>query len=1249
MKRALAFGVLVPLYLISAYAQPLPASSKMTAHLQMLVSGNPTQVEQARRTIHIRPRGTRGEASVSVFIRFQGSADALRATLETYGAAVKTAVGNLATAEIPVNALSLVAALPTIQHIEEAVTTKPNLDVSVPATGANQIWYGAGGPVAVGSTTRGAMPPPWSGNTGRNAIIGIVDTGVDLTHKDFLDSAGNTRILSLWDQTTSGTPPAAPAGHPAYTGNECTPAQINALHQKTDVMFTNPFTGTMSFLTGGAGFGGTGSFSKGHNAASVVMADFNRDGHVDALTGNLDGTISWVQFDGNSFAPQNPITVAASNVQITALGAADLNHDGFTDVVAVLYTSNQIAVLLGNGDGTFKPPSLITVGGTPDTVAIGDLNGDGHADLVVGNYNDGTVSVLLGDGTGVFAAAANSPVAISTTGYNPNSQIGSTPSNVAIADLNGDGRPDLAVAGFGRQGAGLPGPNVWILLGNGDGTFGTPTSFNTNYFAMSMAVGDFNRDGIPDLAVESYSINVSILLGRGDGTFNTPVDYPAGGVVGLYSGQTTIAAGDFNGDGLIDIINLVRSNTPNGNFYDKLALLPGHGDGTFGTAILYSTDPGGNSSYLAVGNLQATVCTEVDTDGHGTNVASIAAGNGSAGGPGVLQTPYRYIGMAPEAGIIVVKTTFDTPDVVNAVSYIESKAFALGKPVAINLSLGSVTGPHDGTSSFDTMTSALAAPGYIVVGATGNEGDKNLHVAAALPDGQTQAQGFTMPANLTTPAQLDLWYRGEDQFGVNVVGPAGMSCLTAAVYPGTGTPVTSTTAACGTVTVSVYFDPANSDHQVNINFSNGANPIPPGNWTINVIGSGCGVSPCVVDGRFDIWSTDMPFTSVSATRADTINEPASGANLIAVGAYVTKTSWLSLFSSVTPTQGPDMLANLSSFSSAGPLRTCSGTACLAPVQKPDVAAPGETILAAYAAGTPTAVCSFAGSPPGACLDSDGQHIAYQGTSMATPHVTGAVALMLSQSPAMTVCEAKAALSHARADAFTGAVPNPFWGYGKLAADLAIAVQPMSYTVPNVVGFSTAAANTAISAAKLTTGAVNMVGGSVVPAGQVISQDPAAGSIWCGAVNLLVSSGLQSIQVTPANPTIAVNGTQQFTATGNYGNNITSDITAQVTWVSATAATATMSLGGVATAVANGDSTITASLDGVVGITQLVVGLSKCDIDGSGSVNLTDVQRIIDEALGLLPPVHDLNGDGHVDAADVQILTNAALGLGCAAH
>jgi uncharacterized protein YjdB len=149
---------------------------------------------------------------------------------------------------------------------------------------------------------------------------------------------------------------------------------------------------------------------------------------------------------------------------------------------------------------------------------------------------------------------------------------------------------------------------------------------------------------------------------------------------------------------------------------------------------------------------------------------------------------------------------------------------------------------------------------------------------------------------------------------------------------------------------------------------------------------------------------------------------------------------------------------------------------------------------------------------------------------------------------------------------------------------------------------------------------------------------------------VTAATLQSIAVTPASPSIAKGLTEQFTATGTYSDNSTQNLTSQVTWSSGTTSTATITAGGLATAAAAGTSTISATSGAIVGSTLLTVMAQLiCGVNQDGTINVVDVQSIINEALGVTPAGNDLSGDGTVSVVDVQISINAVLGLGCTAR
>jgi hypothetical protein len=296
---------------------------------------------------------------------------------------------------------------------------------------------------------------------------------------------------------------------------------------------------------------------------SIAAADLNGDGKVDLATVNyIFNTVSVLFNNGNgTFTPK--VDYPAGNYP-NSIVAADMNGDGISDLA---FTNDaNVNVLFNYGDGTFAPRVNYPDGSGPIAVAAVDLNGDGHTDLAIANRLSNNVSVRMNQGGGVFGSNVVYPAGI-------------LPLSMAAADLNGDGKPDLAVANEG------PSPlyqgTASVLLNNGDGTFGTTVSYATGKMSNSVSAADLNADGKPDLAVTNlYSQSVSVLINSGNGTFAANVDYTTSGE----SLPNWVTTADLNGDGSPDLaITNHDTYTPNVN------VLLNRGNGTFSAKIDYST------------------------------------------------------------------------------------------------------------------------------------------------------------------------------------------------------------------------------------------------------------------------------------------------------------------------------------------------------------------------------------------------------------------------------------------------------------------------------------------------------------------------------------------------------------------------------------------------------------------------------------------------------------------------------------
>jgi hypothetical protein len=398
---------------------------------------------------------------------------------------------------------------------------------------------------------------------------------------------------------------------------------------------------------------GDGTFTQGNCYFQVTsqtnneaLYDFNRDGKLDLATnlgllfGNGDGTLQGT--------PAIPVSG-------TAGVEADFNGDGKPDIAEV--SSSELDILLNNSDANLTLANSYSLSAPGYAIETSDLNGDGNLDLLVStvdsSYSWG-LNAFLGNGDGTVTGP------IVTTGG-----TGSYPDKpaISIADFNGDGKPDVVVV-QGYSGA----SSLSILLGNGDGTFGSPVTYFAGSNTTAVTTADFNNDGNIDVAVSSAS-GIGLFLGKGDGTFQTATFFTTG--VDPASALTTA---DVNNDGNIDLIpsnNLgpqVLLGNGNGTFTalnaiccaggtvipvdlngdgkldfvtsapSAISILLGNGDGTFGAVdTVESFD-----TFLDFETEQYAVAADFNGDGLPDIAFGLTLGGGGIGGGGVvflLQTP----------------------------------------------------------------------------------------------------------------------------------------------------------------------------------------------------------------------------------------------------------------------------------------------------------------------------------------------------------------------------------------------------------------------------------------------------------------------------------------------------------------------------------------------------------------------------------------------------------------------------------
>jgi hypothetical protein len=321
--------------------------------------------------------------------------------------------------------------------------------------------------------------------------------------------------------------------------------------------------------------------------------------------------------------------------------AADFNGDGKLDLAVAKTSDDSVYISRGNGNGTYKTPSKVAVGESIEGgIRVGDFNNDRKLDLFLPSLASGNPAVvMLGNGDGTFKPAINS---------SSFSVAGTYPRGWAVGDFNKDGKLDIVATLPANADTG----GYIVLLGNGDGTF-KPGRATTGVLGYSrwVSTGDFNRDGKLDLAfADGQQINgsagnaeLSIALGNGDGTFKTPVHYASPGLPSSDNlNPEDVVVGDVNGDGKLDAIV--------SNYDDNINVFLGHGDGTFKPAVGYSPGEyprdvvirdvnGDGKADLVVNNLGINVGgAEFAIEGYQPGSVAIMLGNGN----GTFQTPIRY-------------------------------------------------------------------------------------------------------------------------------------------------------------------------------------------------------------------------------------------------------------------------------------------------------------------------------------------------------------------------------------------------------------------------------------------------------------------------------------------------------------------------------------------------------------------------------------------------------------------------------
>jgi alpha-tubulin suppressor-like RCC1 family protein len=371
--------------------------------------------------------------------------------------------------------------------------------------------------------------------------------------------------------------PTLPDGSPCNDGIACTDNDVCTGGSCAGTAYSCSAPGAPSFAT--SEYLPVSQWLSSYGT-DVVVKDVNGDGHPDVVVSAGYGIAVFLGNGDGTLQPGAPFTSGSGG---NGLVIVDVNGDGILDAVT-FQGVNGVMVFLGNGDGTFGypiiSPTIATLSDDDTWLDVGDLNGDGKPDAVVIHTNESTLAVLLGNGDGTFQAETDYP----GLGFAyPGSE-----GFVKLADFNRDGHLDALVGN-------VNGSSVSVLLGNGDGTMGAPTDFPVDEGGLHQAVGDMNGDNIPDVVQVGDNGQVSVLLGKGDGTF---FPYQAF-YCGYQGGYPAVALGDFNGDGKPDVAVVIG-----GTGQGRTSIMLGNGDGTLQAPMVLAT-PAPDADVLAVGDLRS--------------------------------------------------------------------------------------------------------------------------------------------------------------------------------------------------------------------------------------------------------------------------------------------------------------------------------------------------------------------------------------------------------------------------------------------------------------------------------------------------------------------------------------------------------------------------------------------------------------------------------------------------------------------
>ena len=501
------------------------------------------------------------------------------------------------------------------------------------------------------------------------------------------------------------------------------------------------------------------SYAVGPHPYFVAIGDFNGDGKPDLVTTNLNSDNVSVLIGNGDGTFQTQVTYSTgTNSAPRAVTIGDFNGDGKSDLAVSDYDINSatdsISVLLGNGNGTFQP-AAITAGLTVNSsIATGDFNGDGKSDLVITSPNSNVVSVYLGNGNGTFQARTDFATAVASGA-------------VTIADINGDGKLDLAMASYNSSA-------VAVMLGNGNGTFQPQTTYAVGSGPDDVAIGDVNGDGKLDLVVESQnSADVSVFLGNGDGTFQSRTSYAAGGVF-----PWSVAISDVNGDGKVDLV-LANSGS------STVSVLLGNGNGTFQPAAISAA--GANAIHAEVADLNGDGRMDVVVSNDFGNSVSVLLGNSEP--VRATEDTAATIGM-----LSVAPASVDTGDLLSVNLSVLHGTLSLASTTGLTITSNGSSGTLTFSGSQSDINAALTGLSYLPASNYNGSDTLTISTTATDPTNGSTATSVGQTVPITVAAVNDA--------PVNTV-PGALTVAEDAILPITGLSVSDVDAGNASITTTL--------------------------------------------------------------------------------------------------------------------------------------------------------------------------------------------------------------------------------------------------------------------------------------------------------------------------------------------------------------------------------------------------------------------------------------------------------------